>query len=319
MSTHPGVPTTLTASALDSFTTTHQASPTQTIQSYLLDQQLRRYPVERLPSKSQVAPPPRLHSSPRHDWPRVYEYGSAEAGPSGSGARTALQLVTRDPKPNRPPSPPTAQPIKRHSLVSQLLPRMNKPATPINRPATAGYNRQPLGLVKDVGNTSLNSYSPVIKSRREIQPTKDTPTARTKRVPDRSPSPPPPSPSASRKHKHNDNSNKENIRPTSPPKKRQRASTATRQAHPWTRKRVKIVGGSESGSSSVDPYQELAARQFVPTSTPASLSAFPRCLLTAMLDADCRTRGAATAAAGESRDPEGQDQGGRRLRSGRRI
>ncbi len=267
MSTHQGVPTPLTASALDSFTASHQATPTQTIRTYLGDQKSRQYPIEPLPPRAAVSPAPRLPSSPRKDHRRAYEYGWAEAGPSGSGGVTALRLIRDLPKANQSSDPAlAAEPVrKRPSLVSQMKPRMSKPGTPISRPGTAGSTRQPLRAFKEVGNTPLRSSSPVIKSRREIHPLKETPTIRTQQVRERSPSPPPSPPS--RRRKHDDHANKENIRPISPPnKKRQRPSTTTKKEPTSTRKRAKPATAPDSSSSSVDPYDELAARQFVPTS-----------------------------------------------------
>ena len=266
MSTYQGIPTPLTASALDSFTASHQASPTQTIRSYLGDQKSRQYPIEQLPPKSALSTPPRLPSSPRKDSRRAYEYDWGEARPSGTTRDSALQLIKEHPKQPQPPGAgEAAEPVrKRPSLVSQMKPRMSKPGTPAERPGTAGSSRPPLRAFRDVGNTPAKSSSPIIKPRKETQLLKEIPTFRTRHVSKRSPSPPPSPPS--RRRKHDDQSNKENMKPTSPPKKRQRASSTTRPDVASIRKRVKLAAGVETESSSLDTYDELAARQFVPTS-----------------------------------------------------
>ena len=269
MSTHPGIPTALTASALDSLTSSRKPTTTRTILDYLSDQSKREYPIERLPPKSSLPPPPKLPPPHRTDYATAHQSGWAEHG--SSGGNTALRLISHPPNPVRVPSPEKAhEPAhKRASLVSQMKRRMSRPhnGTETDRPGTARSNRHPLGAFSHLTNTRLGSTSPVLKSRKEIVHPHYTVTTKPKRNSVCSPSLPP-SPASPRRNKRDDQSNKENIRPTSPPRKRQRASTATKREPASTLKRVKIThkARADTESSSVDSYDELAARQFVPIS-----------------------------------------------------
>lgn len=256
MSTNAAGPAPLSAQLLSEFTQSYPPSASKTVREFIKDQQSRSYPIEHLPHRSTVQPAPTLPPSPRRESRRDWEYGWGE--PGGQPKETALVLIRGQPKSVQPQ--PAAEQRKRPSLVSAMKPRTSKPGTPtdpLSRAATAGSGRPPPKAFRDAANTPSGSSSPAVVARRDSQLMGTA--SRTQRKPGRDPSPPP-----LRRSRLDDQGNKENVPPSSPARKRSKPSTTTRKEATSSRKKTEVAAVTRSESSEPDPYDEVAARQFVP-------------------------------------------------------